>query len=269
MPRPVGRFPPSSGPSRRPPRAPNDVREIEDRTVVAPDREVVGVAVRDRARRVHHLRSHDAADDAQALARGDRQPGREAGRRRRDRPCPSTVIEQAALADEVLQVLRRRSSRGRDACRRSDPPIRGSASPAVFFHGSGLPHIGMPLTIAFGAAADRRKDDHVVLRVEVVVARDLLRADVGVRHLRVVERLAPPAFGLRAQPGVQHRDARRAHRMRLHRRRGATRDDLQTEIGRRRLQVGRGDVPDDERAAIELLAARLRTALPPLRTTRP
>ena len=91
----------------------------------------------------------------------------------------------------------------------------------------------MPLTIAFGAAADRRKDDHVVLRVEVVVVRDLLRADVGVRHRRVVERLAPPAFGLRAQPGVEHRDARRAQRVRLHRRRRGHRDDLQAEFGRR------------------------------------
>ena len=51
------------------------------------------------------------------------------------------------------------------------------------------------------------------------------------------------------------RDARRADRMGLHRRRRADRDDLQAEIGRGLLHVGRGDVLDDERAAVELLAA--------------
>ena len=75
------------------------VREVEDRPVVAPEREVVGVAVGDRAGRVDRLRAHHAADDAQALARGDRQARREAGR---DREIGGVHHgeEHAALAHE-------------------------------------------------------------------------------------------------------------------------------------------------------------------------
>ena len=109
-----------------------------------------------------------------------------------------TVRSSAALAHEVLQVRDAGPAEARAACRRSDPRSRGSASPAVFFHGSALPHIGMPLTIAFGPrpTGGKTMTSNFALRLSSV--RDLLRADVGVRHLRDVERLAPPAFGLRA-----------------------------------------------------------------------
>src|SRR5437773_1277386 len=47
------------------------VADVENRSIEAPERKIVGVAVRDRARRVDHFRSDDAADDTEALALGD------------------------------------------------------------------------------------------------------------------------------------------------------------------------------------------------------
>ena len=108
---------------------------------------------------------------------------------------------------------------------------------------------------AFRAAADRRKDDDVELCVEVVVFRDLLRVDVGERYLRVVERLAPPSLRLRGEPRVEDGDARRSNRMGFHRGRRAGGHDLEAQIRRGLLHVGRAGVPDDERPAVELLAA--------------
>src|SRR5207247_10027779 len=80
-----------------------DIRHVDDRTVVAPDREIVGVAVGDRARRVHHLRTHDAADDAQPLPRRNRHTGRETGRYR-EIASVHHGNEKAALAHELLQL---------------------------------------------------------------------------------------------------------------------------------------------------------------------
>ena len=78
--------------------------------------------------------------------------------------------EHAALGHEALQVLGPRQPRpGR--CRRSAPTCRCSASRRVFFHGIGFRHIGMPSMIACALAPRRRKDDHVVLRVQVRVLR--------------------------------------------------------------------------------------------------
>ena len=71
----------------------------------------------------------------------------------------------------------------------------------------------------------------------------------------MVERLPPPAFGLRARPRVEDRDARRVHRVHLHRRRRRERDDLEAEFLRGLVEVARRDVANDERAAVEVRAA--------------
>src|SRR6185312_16722915 len=57
-------------------------------------------------------------------------------------------------------------------------------------------------------AADRPEQDHVVLLAQIRLAGDVLGADVAEGHLQLVERHAPPAFGLGADPGVHDGDAR-------------------------------------------------------------
>ena len=67
---------------------------------------------------------------------------------------------------------------------------------------------------------------------------DRLRADVVVGNFEIVERQPPPAFGLRAEPGVDEGDARGANGMRLYAGSSAERDDLQTQICRGAIKIG-------------------------------
>src|SRR6185503_1928026 len=62
---------------------------------------------------------------------------------------------------------------------------------------------------------DRRKQNHVVLALEIRFTRHVLRADVSERNLRLIEPDAIPALILRAQPRVHHRDPRRSDWMRF------------------------------------------------------
>ena len=233
--------------------AAEDARDVENGPVVAPEREVVGVAVRDRTGGIDRLRSHDAADDAQALTLGDGKPRREPGG---DGEIGGVHHreQEAAVADETLQVRDAGPSKTRThvvgLILRSEVRRLGRLFPRQRV----APH-RHTVHDAFGAAADRRKDDDVELRVQVVVLRHLLRADVGERHLRVVEGLTPPAFGLRGQPGVEQRHARCADRMGLHGWRRARSHDLKTKIGRSLLYVRSAGVLDDERPTVELLPA--------------
>src|SRR6266568_2883934 len=64
--------------------------------------------------------------------------------------------------------------------------------------------------------ADRGKDDHVVLRTQVVFLEYCLRADVAERYACVVEGIAPPAFSLCCQPRMHNCDARSRHTMCRH-----------------------------------------------------
>src|SRR2546427_8961317 len=68
-------------------------------------------------------------------------------------------------------------------------PTRFGVS-GVFFHGSGFPQpMGMPLMMAVGPEkkkADRRKENDVVLGVQVIDLRDFLRADVVVGNFQIV-----------------------------------------------------------------------------------
>src|SRR5439155_10600681 len=89
---------------------------------------------------------------------------------------------------------------------------------------------------------------------QIRVRSDLLRADVGERHLREIECLPPPALGLRREPGVENRDARRADRMRLYRRRRADGDDREPEVGRGALQVRLRYTFNNVGPSVELLA---------------
>ena len=90
-------------------------------------------------------------------------------------------------------------------------PMFGVSS--VVFHGRGLPNIGMPgdqrLAGARPTGGNRMTS---YLRAQDASLVDVLGADVGERHLEPVERLAPPAFVLGAEPGVHQRDARRRAR---------------------------------------------------------
>src|SRR2546423_6784142 len=61
-----------------------------------------------------------------------------------------------------------------------------------------------------------REEDDVVLGAQVIEFGHRLCADVLVGNLKIVESHAPPAFGLRAEPGVHEGDARGTHRMSLY-----------------------------------------------------
>src|SRR5205807_4147659 len=73
-----------------------------------------------------------------------------------------------------------------------------------------------------GIPTSRWEKNDVEFGIERRVLGDVLRRDVVVRDLEEVQRLPPPAFGLRVLPGVEQRDACRARRMRFHVRRGAS-----------------------------------------------
>ena len=104
---------------------------------------------------------------------------------------------------------------GRVSAVESSRPRFGVRS--VFCHGVALPYLGVPLRIdCVEAVPHRRKDDHVVLAAEICFCGRRLGADVRVRNARMVELIAPPAFGLCSLPGVHERDPRRLGRMRGH-----------------------------------------------------
>ena len=104
------------------------------------DREVVVVAVRDRAGRIHRLRSHDAADDrAGADAAVDRHARREARCRPRSSAVSIDRDQQRRPCARSPAGARRPSSPGPAACRRSRPPSRGSASAASSSTAAGCP----------------------------------------------------------------------------------------------------------------------------------
>ena len=102
MPRPVGRSP-SSPPSRRPPPPVNELLILKIGPLPCHSARLSRVAVGDRTGVVDHLRSHDAADDAQVVRAGGRQAGREPARH-----CEVGGVhrrqQQAAFPHEILQV---------------------------------------------------------------------------------------------------------------------------------------------------------------------
>ena len=98
----------------------------------------------------------------------------------------------------------------------------------------------------------RPEHDHIILRIEIRIFRDILRADVRVRNLSRVERIAPPAFRLRALPGMHDRYPRRAHGMQLHTR---ARRQPQPLTRARAASRSDGQRPHDPRAARVLRAA--------------
>ena len=152
------------------------------------------------------------------------------------------VKQNAALVDESFGDWPRHPSRGRGACRRSNHFCRrGWVSQEWFSTGSGLPQaLGKAVDDGRGAGekADGREENDVVLGVEVAGLGDDLRADVVVGDAEIVERDAPPAFGLRAEPGVDEGYACGAHWMRLDAGHGGDGRGLQTEVGDGVVQLG-------------------------------
>jgi hypothetical protein len=92
----------------------------------------------------------------------------------------------------------------------------------VTFHSSGLPYIGILLTIVCGLPRTPGANTiAVVFGAQVGGLRCCLRADVFVGNLQAVKLQAPPAFTLRAEPSVHDGDSCGARWMGLHlRRRG-------------------------------------------------
>ena len=170
--------------------------------------------------------------------------------------------QHAAVADELLQV-------GQALPAHARAHVVGRIDLADVRRQLGrLPRQGIAVhrqagdELLAGAAADRRKEDDVVLGREVGVLRDILRADVVVGHGDLVERQAPPAFVLRVDPGVQQRDARGLGGVRLHRRRRGERHGLEPEVGDGLAEIRGADAAaDDERPAVELLSLGLERLL--------
>src|SRR5882762_11364167 len=94
--------------------------------------------------------------------------------------------------------------------------------------------------------ADRRKQDDVVLGVEIVDLRNRLRADVVIGNLEIVERQTPPAFGLRAEPGVHKGHTRGAQGMSLYAGSSPKRDDLQSQVAGSAIEVGTAYLANDQ-----------------------
>src|SRR5690348_8492515 len=78
---------------------------------------------------------------------------------------------------------------------------------------------------------DGRKKNDVVFCVQVARFGNGLGADVVVWYIEVIEGNSPPAFRLRAEPGVNQGDARRANGVRFNGGGRGDRDRRQTEAG--------------------------------------
>src|SRR5204862_1137275 len=96
-------IPPVVGTEAPAPAASENTRDVEDRTVVAPERQIVRVTVGDGARGVDRPGPDDAADDAQPLTLSDSEARREPARRGEIGGVHHRE-EQSALAHEVLKV---------------------------------------------------------------------------------------------------------------------------------------------------------------------
>ena len=138
VPRPVGRFPPSSGPRRRPPRAAEHVGEVEDRTVVAPQREVVGVAVGDRAGRVDVFERTTLPTMRSRWRAATESPGVKPVDTARS-AVSITVMSRPPLRTNVLQVRDAGAAEARTHVVGLILGCRGSASRASSSTASGCP----------------------------------------------------------------------------------------------------------------------------------
>ena len=180
VPRPVGRSSPSSAPPRRPPPPPTMFVTLKIGPFDATDRQVVACS------RTRSGWSHRPSSTARRCpmtfsrcARRDRHARREAERAPRSSRCPSTVISRPPLRTKSCRCATPVQPRpGRMSSVSSILPRFGVS--AVFFHGSGLPYIGMPLTIACGCRGrPGGKTMTSYFASQVGVLRDVLRADVG------------------------------------------------------------------------------------------
>ncbi len=173
------------------------------------------VAIRDGTLRIGHRRVDDGADHAQIL-------------RRRDRHAHgASPMSTANFAASPAARNTPPCSTKRCKCASPDAPSSGRVSSvssmimfgvsAVFFHGTGLPTIGTPLRISDDAPAcsgANRITSYFDLRLSSRATVCVLMYEV--RHAELVERHAPPAFGLRFDPRVHQRDARRGELVRRH-----------------------------------------------------
>src|SRR4051812_37192481 len=111
------------------------------------------------------------------------------------------------------------------------------------------------------AAAGGREEYHIVLRAEIVISRNLLRIDVTVGDLHLVESQAPPAFTLWAQPGGQQGAASGAPGMRIDGRPAGKSYSCQAKGCNFPPQRFGIDLLDDERPARELVSSTFKGLL--------
>ncbi len=215
-----------------------EVGDLERLPFGAVDRQIVApIAGRDRVLAVDELRLQHAADHLQLVGRRDRDARRQA---HVDREARGVLggDQQAAFMHEALEV-------GHAGFAQAGPDVVGAVDAAdVGGQRGGLPrHRLAPHRQAIDdpaarRVADRAEQDHVVLRAQVGQFRHVLGADVVVLHLQLVQRHAPPALGLRAEPGVHHRDARESRVRQVDR--GQPRGHVHRgiQLAHRRLQDG-------------------------------
>ena len=186
------------------------VADVEGHAVGADDGQVRAIAVGDGIVLRDKDRVQHGADDARIATRHNADAGREAGV---DGELRGVFAgdEQAALLDEFLEMFEAVvAEAGADV-------VGGVDAAEVRREVRLLPrHRVVPRRQAVddverGGAANRREDDDVVLRAQIILLRDGLRAHVVEGNAGGVEGVAPPALGLRGKPGVHEGDARRGN----------------------------------------------------------
>ena len=100
----------------------------------------------------------------------------------------------------------------------------------------------------------RSKDNDIVFCAQVRLFGCGLRADVIEGHARVIESIAPPTFGLRAEPGVHERNARSRDRMDRHRRRCAESRCIERQVVQNLAHAVIRSIRDEQRAGREMFA---------------
>src|SRR5690242_8518147 len=101
---------------------------------------------------------------------------------------------------------------------------------------------------------DGRKKNDVVFGVQVACFGNGLRADVVVRNIEVIEGNSPPAFRLRAEPGVNQGDARRANGVRLYGGDRGNRDRRQPKTGNGVVKFFARYASNEKSSAVEFFA---------------
>ena len=161
----------------------------------AVQRDVVAVAAGNRACTVHNFGAKHTADHLQLAARGGENAGSEADV---DRQLRAVLRgdQQSACSHELLEVFDTVGTKaGADIVGGIDLAEVGGELGRLPRHRI-APHRQAVDDHLCTRLAYRPKQDHVVFAAQVADARGVLGADVVVFHAELIQRHAPPAFGL-------------------------------------------------------------------------